>query len=143
MYPRTPAFSCTTTLPPHLATNVFWPPSYIPDTDPSTRVFDAFLTAIAMRISDALPFTLEQAYAGVDYGKKDADFTITLPRFILPGKTDELAEKVLNKVSHPPSPCYLLFLRTRTLRDSLNRMNRIVDARQDFLALSGQLVLPH
>ena len=97
----------------------------IPDTDPSTCVFDAFRTAIAKRVSDALPLTLEQAYAGVDYGKKGVDFTIALPRFRLPGKTDELAGKVLSKVSHPASPslCYLFFLQTQTLHDSSNRTN--------------------
>jgi len=71
-------FSCTTnTLPPL----------------PTTHVFDAFRTAIAKRVADALPLTLEQAYAGVDYGKKGVDFTIALPRFRLPGKMDELVGK--------------------------------------------------
>ncbi|KAF5375866.1 hypothetical protein D9615_008184 [Tricholomella constricta] len=69
----------------------------VPDTDPSTCVFDSFRTAIAKRVSEALPVTLEQAYSGVDYGKKGVDFTIALPRFKLPGKIDELAGKVLSK----------------------------------------------
>ncbi|RDB21844.1 Arginine--tRNA ligase, cytoplasmic [Hypsizygus marmoreus] len=69
----------------------------VPDTDPSTCVFDAFRTAIAKRVSEALPLTLEQAYSGVDYGKKGVDFTIALPRFRLPGKVDELANKVISK----------------------------------------------
>jgi hypothetical protein len=51
-------------------------------------------------VSDALPpLTLEQAYSGVDYGKKGVDFTVALPRFRLPGKIDELANKVISKVS--------------------------------------------
>lgn len=63
-------------------------------------MLDTFRTAIAQRISDALPpVTLEQAYAGVDYGKKGVDFTVALPRFRLPGKVDELAAKVISKVS--------------------------------------------
>ena len=96
----------------------------IPDTDPSTCVFDAFRTAIAKRVSDALPLTLEQAYTGVDYGKKGVDFTIALPRFRLPGKTDELAGKVLSKVGHRLLAIYsILFLQTRTVHDSLNRTN--------------------
>lgn len=73
---------------------------HVPGTDSSTCVLDSFRTAIAQRISDALPpITLEQAYAGVDYGKKGADFTVALPRFRLPGKVDELAAKVISKVS--------------------------------------------
>ncbi|KAF7976667.1 hypothetical protein HWV62_1216 [Athelia sp. TMB] len=71
---------------------------HVPGTDSSTCVLDSFRTAIAQRISDALPpITLEQAYAGVDYGKKGADFTVALPRFRLPGKVDELAAKVISK----------------------------------------------
>lgn len=71
----------------------------IPGTDPSSCVFDAFRTAIAKRVSDALPpLTVEQVYNGVDYGKKGVDFTVALPRFRLPGKVDELAGKVLSKV---------------------------------------------
>ncbi|KAF5379361.1 hypothetical protein D9757_007618 [Collybiopsis confluens] len=66
--------------------------------DPSTCVFDAFRIAIAKKVSEALePLTLEQAYAGVDYGKKGEDFTVALPRFRLPGKVDELAKKVTEK----------------------------------------------
>jgi len=49
-------------------------------------------------VSEALPpLTLEQAYSGVDYGKKGVDFTVALPRFRLPGKVDDLANKVVNK----------------------------------------------
>ena len=71
----------------------------VPGTDPSSCILDAFRTAIAKRVSDALPpLTLEQAYTGVDYGKKGVDFTIALPRFRLPGKPDELAKKVLTDV---------------------------------------------
>lgn len=70
----------------------------IPDTDPSRCVLDAFRTSIAKRLADALPLTLEQAYTGVDYGKKGEDFTVALPRFRLPGKVDEVAKKVIEKV---------------------------------------------
>lgn len=68
-------------------------------TDPSSTVLDSFRTSIAKRVSEALPLTLEQAYSGVDYGKKGVDFTVALPRFRLPGKVDEIAAKVINKVS--------------------------------------------
>lgn len=73
---------------------------HVPGTDPSKCVFDSFRTSIAQRVSEALPpLTLEQAYSGVDYGKKGVDFTVALPRFRLPGKIDELASKVVSKVS--------------------------------------------
>lgn len=68
-------------------------------TDPSSCLLDAFRTAIAKRMSDRLPqLTIEQAYSGVDYGKKGVDFTVALPRFRLPGKPDELAKRVLEDV---------------------------------------------
>ena len=60
---------------------------------------DAFKTAIAKRLSDALPLTPEQAFAGVDYGKKGEDFTVALPRFRLPGKVADLAGKVIESVN--------------------------------------------
>jgi arginyl-tRNA synthetase len=72
----------------------------VPGTDPSTCILDSFRTSIAQRVADALPpLTLEQAYSGVDYGKKGVDFTVALPRFRLPGKVDELAKQVISKVS--------------------------------------------
>lgn len=71
----------------------------VPETDPSSCILDSFRTAIAKQLSEALPpLTLEAAYAGVDYGKKGEDFTVALPRFRLPGKTDELAKKVISQV---------------------------------------------
>ncbi|KAF8626485.1 hypothetical protein AX17_006541 [Amanita inopinata Kibby_2008] len=67
-------------------------------TDPSRCVLDSFRIAIAKRVSDALsPLTLEQAYGGVDYGKKGVDFTVALPRFRLPGKVDDIAQKVVGQ----------------------------------------------
>jgi hypothetical protein len=72
----------------------------VPGTDPSSCVFDAFRTAIAKKVSDALPeLTLEQVYSGVDYGKKGVDFTIALPRFRLKEKVDVLAKKIIDQVS--------------------------------------------
>ena len=71
----------------------------VPDTDPSSATLDSFRIAIAKRLSDSLSLTLEQAFAGVDYGKKGEDFTVALPRFRLPGKVDEIAKRVIDKVS--------------------------------------------
>lgn len=76
------------------------PLPFVPETDPSRCVLDAFRIAIAKLVAEALPpLTVEQVYGGVDYGKKGVDFTIALPRFRLPGKVDELAGKVLALVS--------------------------------------------
>ena len=74
----------------------------VPGTEPELCILDSFRTAIAKVVADALPpLTVEQVYAGVDYGKKGVDFTVALPRFRLPGKVDELAKKVLAQVSNP------------------------------------------
>jgi len=70
----------------------------VPETDPSACALDGFRIAIAQLLSDALGLDIEKAYSGVDYGKKGEDFTVALPRFRLPGKVDELAQKVLDKV---------------------------------------------
>ena len=75
----------------------------VPDTDPSKSILDSFRIAIAKRVSDAIPsLTLDQAYSGVDYGKKSVDFTVALPRFRLPGKPNELAQMVVEKVNYFP-----------------------------------------
>src|SRR5271156_6850601 len=70
----------------------------VPDTDPSSATLDSFRIAIAKRLAEYLPLTLEQAFSGVDYGKKGEDFTVALPRFRLPGKVDEIAKQVIDKV---------------------------------------------
>ena len=67
-------------------------------TDPSNSIFDSFRIATAERLSEVLPLLLEQAYAGIDYGKKGEDFTVAVPRYRLPGKVVEIAAKVLEKV---------------------------------------------
>ena len=68
----------------------------VPGTNPQLCVLDSFRVAIAKRVADALPpLTVDQAYAGVDYGKKGVDFTVALPRFRLPGKVDDLAKQVV------------------------------------------------
>ena len=67
-------------------------------TDPSKCILESFRIAIAKRLSEALSLSLEQAYAGVNYGKKGDDFTVALPRYRLPGNVDDIASKVLEKV---------------------------------------------
>jgi hypothetical protein len=71
----------------------------IPDTHPSSAILDSYRIAIAKRLSESLSLTLEQAFSGVDYGKKGEDFTVALPRFRLPGKVGEIAKQVIDKVS--------------------------------------------
>ena len=98
---------------PKLAPSPFKVPSDLPqlpevaDTDPTRCVLDSFRIAIAKTVVNGLDtLTIEQVYQGVDYGKKGEDFTVALPRFRLPGKIDELAKKVLDKVR----PSLLRFL---------------------------------
>ncbi|KAF8969255.1 hypothetical protein BDZ97DRAFT_1796798 [Flammula alnicola] len=67
----------------------------VPGTEPSKAVLDSFRIAIAKRLSETLPLTLEQAYSGVENGKKGEDFTVAIPRFRLPGKVDEIGAKVI------------------------------------------------
>lgn len=71
---------------------------FVPDTHPSSAILDSFRIAIAKRLSESLPVTLEQAFSAVDYGKKGEDFTVPLPRLRLPGKVDEIAKQVIDKV---------------------------------------------
>ena len=82
----------------------------VPDTEPSRAVLDSFRIAIAKRLSDTLPLTLEQAFTGVDYGKKGEDFTVALPRFRLPGKVNEIADKVITDVSRLSAISITIFI---------------------------------
>ncbi|KAJ3799337.1 hypothetical protein GGU11DRAFT_513451 [Lentinula aff. detonsa] len=104
-------------------------------TDPSSSVFDAFRISIAKRIAEALePLTLEQAYAGVDYGKKGEDFTVALPRFRLPGKVDELAKKVIDQfqaddfvasVKHDKAFLHFQLNTTSLIRETLTQIHHL------------------
>ncbi|KAF8196148.1 hypothetical protein BJ912DRAFT_956508 [Pholiota molesta] len=78
-----------------MASSTMPPLPAVPDTDPSRAVLDSFRIAIAKRLSETLPLTIEQAFAGIDYGKKGEDFTIAIPRFRLKEKIPEIAEKVI------------------------------------------------
>ncbi|KAG2030928.1 hypothetical protein BDR03DRAFT_806998, partial [Suillus americanus] len=66
-------------------------------TDPLSCILDAYHIVITKCVSDALPLlTLKQAYTGINYGKKGVNFMVALPQFRLPGKPDDLAQKVTN-----------------------------------------------
>ncbi|KAJ4475033.1 hypothetical protein J3R30DRAFT_3295130 [Lentinula aciculospora] len=104
-------------------------------TDPSASVFDAFRISIAKRLAEALDsLTLEQAYAGVDYGKKGEDFTVALPRFRLPGKVDELAKRVIDQfqaddfvasVKHDKAFLHFQLNTTSLIRETLTQINHL------------------
>ncbi|KIJ59969.1 hypothetical protein HYDPIDRAFT_139953 [Hydnomerulius pinastri MD-312] len=108
---------------------------HVPGTDPSSCILDAFRTAIAKRLSDRLPqLTLEQAYTGVDYGKKGVDFTVALPRFRLPGKPDELAKQVLadfqpddfiSSISHDKQFLHFQLNNASLIREVLNQIHTL------------------
>lgn len=83
----------------------------VPDTDPSKCTMDAFRIAIAQKLVAALPeLSLEQAFGGVDYGKKGEDFTVALPRFRLKEKVDVLAKKVVDSVRKDTFPFHSAYL---------------------------------
>ncbi len=93
----------------------------VPGTEPERSVLDSFRIAAAKIVVDALPqLSVEQVYAGVDYGKKGADFTIALPRFRLPGKVDEVAKTVLSQV------CILEFMLRGYARRIYNRADMML-----------------
>jgi arginyl-tRNA synthetase len=63
-------------------------------TEPHRCALDAFRIAIAQQITKTFPnVPIEKAYEGVDYSKKDSDFTVALPRFKLGGKPADLSAK--------------------------------------------------
>ena len=94
------------------------PLPHVPGTEPSRCILDSFRIAIAKIVSEALPsLTVEQVYAGVDYGKKGVDFTVALPRFRLKDKVDVLAKKVLDHVSLPFSRTPLTALGGSSISD--------------------------
>ena len=61
-------------------------------------MLDAFRLVIAQKLHQAFPnLTVEQAYDGVDYSKKDSDFTVAIPRFKMGGKPTDWTEKFKNE----------------------------------------------
>jgi arginyl-tRNA synthetase len=70
----------------------------VPDAQPERCVLDAFRLAIAQKLHQVFPnLTVEQAYGGVDYSKKDSDFTVAIPRFKMGGKPTDWTEKFKNE----------------------------------------------
>ena len=70
----------------------------VPGAEPERCVLDAFRLAIAQKLHQVFPnVTVEQAYDGVDYSKKDSDFTVAIPRFKMGGKPTDWTEKFKNE----------------------------------------------
>ncbi|KAF7330391.1 Arginyl-tRNA synthetase [Mycena venus] len=102
--------------------------------DPSTCALDAFRYSIAERVAAALPpLTVDQVYAGVDYGKKGVDFTIALPRFKL-GKVEDVAAKVLTQfqpdehiesITHDKAFLHFQCTSTTVIRNILNQVHAL------------------
>jgi arginyl-tRNA synthetase len=70
----------------------------VPGAEPERCVLDGFRLAIAQKLHQVFPnLTVEQAYDGVDYSKKDSDFTVAIPRFKMGGKPTDWTEKFKNE----------------------------------------------
>jgi arginyl-tRNA synthetase len=70
----------------------------VPGAEPERCVLDGFRLAIAQKLHQVFPnLTVEQAYDGVDYSKKDVDFTVAIPRFKMGGKPTDWTEKFKNE----------------------------------------------
>ena len=70
----------------------------VPDAEPERCVLDAFRLVIAQKLHQVFPnLTIEKAYDGVDYSKKDSDFTVAIPRFKMGGKPTDWTEKFKNE----------------------------------------------
>jgi hypothetical protein len=103
----------------------------VPGTDPSRRVLDTFRVAIAQRLVNVFPqLSIDQAYSGVDYGKKGEDFTVAIPRFRLPGKVDALAAQVIEQVPHTPLPRVHIRSDSESTKVSSRPMNMSPASRQ-------------
>lgn len=76
----------------------------LPDVDPTRNPLDAFRLDIASQLSKILELPLEKVYEGVATGSKVGDFSVAVPRFRLPGKPNELAEKIGKEVRCRPGP---------------------------------------
>lgn len=68
--------------------------------DSSLIALDAFRIAAAVHVRDTLGVELEQAFAGIEDGKKGQDLQLAVARFRLPGKNaaQEAAKKLAETV---------------------------------------------
>jgi arginyl-tRNA synthetase len=76
--------------------------------DFENAILDAYKTAAAKVVSEAVGVDLQKAYEGIDTGKKQADLYIAMARFRLGGKPDQWAQKVVDHVSRIRIWCGML-----------------------------------
>ncbi|KAJ6572594.1 hypothetical protein B0H10DRAFT_1964408 [Mycena sp. CBHHK59/15] len=90
----------------------------LPDTNQLRAGLELFRTSIAERLSETLPLTFEQAFAGVDYGKKGEDFTVAeIAATIIEGfQPDEWIESIIFDRS---------FLRFRVNTTNIKVLNQV------------------
>lgn len=69
-----------------------------PSADPARHPMDAFLLAAAEQVAAALGIDFDKAWEGTQLHAK-ADIIVTVPRFRLPGKPVDVAQKVVDAVS--------------------------------------------
>lgn len=74
------------------------PVPQMPGADYARVPVDQFRAAVAKVVAEAWDEPAEKIFAGVDLGKKGADFAVATPRF-KKGKPDEWVQKVLDAVS--------------------------------------------
>jgi arginyl-tRNA synthetase len=82
----------------HAALNLPALPSH-PSADPARHPLDAFLLAAAEQVAAALDIDFDKAWQGTQLHSKGADIIVTVPRFRLPGKPADVAQKVVDAVS--------------------------------------------
>lgn len=72
------------------------PTNDVPTADPYRNPLDAFRLSIAKQVGKALDLPVEKVFEGVSTSSKVSDFAIAFPRFKLPGKPADVAEKAYN-----------------------------------------------
>ena len=65
----------------------------VPEADPLRNPLDAFRLDIARQLHSSLDIPTDKAFEAVSTASKVADFSVAFPRFKLPGKPQDVAEK--------------------------------------------------
>ncbi|PWN25828.1 hypothetical protein BDZ90DRAFT_64206 [Jaminaea rosea] len=69
------------------------PSNDVPEADPLRNPLDAFRLDVARQLHSSLDIPVEKAFEAVSTASKVADFSVAFPRFKLPGKPNDVAEK--------------------------------------------------
>jgi hypothetical protein len=67
----------------------------VPNADPSVNAMDSFKLVAAQQLADALDIPLQQAFDGLETGKKGSDMSVPIPKFRLKAKPQDLASRIL------------------------------------------------